>query len=393
MKVSLISTSIRVPDSLTLYTENIKAHGHRDVDLIVVGDRSSPPALKDFCARIHSEFLPCTYLDVEAQRRLLADRSPELWKHLRFDSRQRRNIGFLEAWCNGADVVVSIDPRDEPGPGDFLGAHLQILQSTTGLGLAPSTSWFNQAALLEEANQKTFSLRGFPIALPKAQRIPTVTPIPKPVAANSGFCLAASDLDAATKLQDEIHVTGPQPQFPPHLRLSTGAWAPFPVHNLAMRRELIPAYFLSPFVGRYDDIWAGWIITRIAHHLGQCISFGQPCVHRSSRPTDLQIDFEQELVGYRQSIRFAEALRSIPLQGRSFHECMGEIAAQLAPAWPELPRTSGIEIEGRNQLITGLKLWHEMFAHLQATSTADLLGRVAQESPSSPLHQVVGQTP
>jgi len=38
--------------------------------------------------------------------------------------------------------------------------------------------------------------------------------------------------------------------------MANGTWCPFNSQNTALHRDLIPAYVLSPLIGRMDDIWA-----------------------------------------------------------------------------------------------------------------------------------------
>jgi hypothetical protein len=38
--------------------------------------------------------------------------------------------------------------------------------------------------------------------------------------------------------------------------MANGTWCPFNSQNTAFHRDLIPAYVLSPLIGRMDDIWA-----------------------------------------------------------------------------------------------------------------------------------------
>ena len=38
--------------------------------------------------------------------------------------------------------------------------------------------------------------------------------------------------------------------------MANGTWCPFNSQNTALHRNLIPAYVLSPLIGRMDDIWA-----------------------------------------------------------------------------------------------------------------------------------------
>jgi hypothetical protein len=377
MKVSLIATSIRVPIELEAYARNVRDHGHTDVEFIVIGDRRSDLGVSSFCRGLSRNYVPCEFLNIEAQQEYLATHRSPIWKHLSFDSRQRRIVGMLKAWENGADLVICIDSHDRLTEGDFVGSHMHVGGSAKMLVASTSTGWFNTASLLSESNQQTFFARGFPLEQREISHTPHFRDQVIKVAANSGFCLGYSDLDAITHLDQEVQVSGLSGESPERVCLAPGTWSPFPAHNLSLRREVVPAYFLSPYVGRYDDIWASYIVSRIAGHLGEGICFGSPAVVRNSVPSNLAKGIEQELVGYRQTDRFCEALRSIPLSGTSYHECFGQVAAALPRAWTELPKASGIEIEARNQLLAGIAIWHDLIESIHARSTSRLVKSVS----------------
>src|SRR5579883_554807 len=122
------------------YAGNARRYGHSELDFIVIGDRKTPPETADFCRSL--PHYPCTYLDLAAQQAFLKP-FPELWSHLRFDSIQRRNIGMLMAYTQGADVVITIDDDNFALDQDFVGFH-SIASTVQDLPVYASTSgWFN----------------------------------------------------------------------------------------------------------------------------------------------------------------------------------------------------------------------------------------------------------
>jgi hypothetical protein len=121
MKITIITTTINIPRLLLQYAENARYYGHKNVDFVVIGDRKSPAGTAEFCQAV-AQYYPCAYLDIPAQQKYL-DRFPELWTHLRFDSIQRRNVGLLLAYENGADTVITIDDDNFVLSQDFVGLH------------------------------------------------------------------------------------------------------------------------------------------------------------------------------------------------------------------------------------------------------------------------------
>jgi len=89
-------------------------------------------------------------------------------------------------------------------------------------------------------------------------------------------------------------------------------------------------------------------------------------VHQQRNPHDLWRDLDAERNGMILTDDFCQALRSIPLNGTTYHECFGEIAASLPLAWPDRASWTDSQRIWRLQLIEGLDIWHQTFEHLDA---------------------------
>lgn len=380
MSTSIVTTTIHVPVLLEKYAENARFFGHADVDFIVIGDRKTPTGTREYCESIASRYYPCEYLDIEDQKTYL-ERFPRLWDHLRFDSIQRRNIGILKAYENGADVVITIDDDNLIMNQDFVGIH-GIAGAQLELPAVESTSgWFNVCSLLEEASGTAFYHRGFPMAQrwKEPGAFESVSPACRKIAVNAGFWLDDPDIDALARINRQIVVRGLRDKSPNTLALQPGTWSPFNSQNTALMRDAIPAYFLSPWIGRYDDIWASYIINRIAGHLGDAIAFGHPLVRQKRNEHDLWKDLDAERNGMILTDSFCEALRSIPLNGSTYHECFYEIAIGLDHHWRPSERWTDSMKDWRTELLEGLLIWHEVFDDLRTLGNLGRLSRISTE--------------
>src|SRR5271169_3198294 len=128
MKTTIVTTTINVPRALEKYAENARFYGHEQVNFVVVGDKKTPAETRAFCDGINAKHYPCEYLDIEDQREYL-ERYPDLWRHLPFNSIQRRNVGLLKAWEDGADVVITIDDDNWMLNHDFVRLHASVGQA------------------------------------------------------------------------------------------------------------------------------------------------------------------------------------------------------------------------------------------------------------------------
>ena len=361
MRTAIVTTTIHIPHLLKEYAANAKRCGHRDLGFIVIGDRKSPPETAAFCRSLE-EWYPCSWLDADAQERYLA-RYSRLSSHLRWNSIQRRNVGLLLAYESGAEVIITIDDDNYVLGQDFVGLHSIVGSAPTLPAFSSTSGFFDVCSFLQADDDVRFYHRGFPrkqrwteqqsyIAQSQAERR---------IAVNAGFWLENPDIDALTRMERQPVVRGFNARWQGRFTLQPGTWSPFNSQNTALMRDVLPAYFLSPWVGRYDDIWASYVICRIAEHLGDVIAFGEPLVRQTRNEHDLWKDLDDERNGMILTDGFCEALRKVPLHGSSYHACMGEIAQSLHEVWDIGPAWTDSQKEWRSMQIDGLQIWHETF--------------------------------
>ncbi len=368
MKTAIVTTTIYVPHALEKYAQNARFYGHNDLFFVVVGDRKTPPETRAFCEGL-SRYYPSQYLGLEEQKRYL-DRFPALWNHLPFDSIQRRNIALLKAWEEGADVIITIDDDNLMLNQDFVGLHSVVGQSPELPSIESTSGWFNVCSVLEEASGTPFYHRGFPRGerWREAEAFHCFSPTRRRVAVNAGLWVDDPDIDAMTRLDHPIVVRGVRPSTPPTFALQPGTWSPFNSQNTALARDVIPAYFLSPCVGRYDDIWPSYLVTRIANHLGDVIAYGQPLLRQKRNVHDLWKDLDSERVGMLLTDEFCSILRDIPLHGTTYRQCYTELASILPKVWEPAKNWTESMRKSREGLLAGMVIWSEVFDHLSGTA-------------------------
>jgi hypothetical protein len=371
MKTTIVTTTINLPVLLPKYAQNAKDYGHTALDFIVIGDRKSPPQTGAFC-KVVQQYYPCAYLDIPAQQKYL-ERFPDLWNHLRFDSIQRRNVGMLLAWENGADIVITIDDDNFVMSQDFVGRH-GLVGSVRDLPTYNSTSgWFNVCSFLEADHGVEFYHRGYPQSMRwnEGSHFTSSFRCARKVAVNAGFWLDDPDIDALTRMERQPVVRGFKSTWAGNIALQPGTWSPFNSQNTALMRDALPAYFLSPYIGRYDDIWASYIATRIVEHFGHVIAYGEPLVRQQRNPHDLWKDLDVERNGMIMTNELCEVLRAVSLRGGTYHECFGEVIAGLRQTWTIGAKWTDSQKEWRSKLLDGMEIWHTVFHKLGAGSAGN----------------------
>jgi hypothetical protein len=356
MPKAIVTTTIRVPDALRDYALNAMRHGHQDVIFIVVGDKKTPEEARSLCRQLGGQFhYEFEFMGLDEQRHYLGQ-FPELRDHLPYDSIQRRNIGLLWAYERGCDPIITIDDDNHVGDDDFVGLHSIAGSEESIEAISSSSGWLNVCRFLEEERGQLFYHRGFPPGArnSRGERIESQESRGR-IVVNAGLWLDDPDVDAVTRLACPVRVTG----FPRgrSLALAPGTWSPFDSQNTALAREVLPAYFLSPRIGRYDDIWAGYVVSAIAHHLGHLITFGLPLVRQERNPHDYWRDVDNERYGMMLTDRFTSELRAVELTARSYREGFRELRQRLRQRFQEVRALSQAEHQFLMGFLDSMDVW------------------------------------
>jgi len=347
MKTTIVTTTINVPYFLRGYEKNAKLF-NQDVDFIVAGDLKTPLEAKYFCRTVSN----CVYLSPKDQDTYLL-RFPELANHLPYNSAERRNVAMLMAYENGADTVITLDDDNYATSHDVIGYHAPSKYRQKVKAYGSSSGWFNICSVLQEKNNVEFYHRGYPLAQRWNDGLVTVQHAESRIAVNAGLWLDNPDVDAITRLERELFVTGYKNEGSETFALVPGTWTPFNCQNTSLRRDVVPAYFLSPKFGRHSDILASFIVNRLTEHFGDVIAFGDPLARHQRSTHNLWKDFDAERQGILMADKFCEALRSIRITAKSYHEGFKQIADK-------------IRLYGEEYDIEGMLLWHEAFKSLGA---------------------------
>jgi hypothetical protein len=193
-KLSFVTTTINNPTFLEGYIENAKQHGHdlANLTFLVVGDLKTPLSVQDYCQELSAEHgVEVRYLGVENQIDWLDSHNlSDLKEYLPHNSIQRRNIGYLQACENGADIIVSLDDdnlaRDHDIVGDFatVGEEQEVLEVNT------PNNWYNSASMLEYENENSRKIyhRGFPYSRRDEEREYSFERTKRTVMIRAGLC-------------------------------------------------------------------------------------------------------------------------------------------------------------------------------------------------------------
>ena len=313
---SLITTTINYPKLIDDYVKDAKNHNKLLKEIIIVGDIKTPANVNYFSKQIEKKYkIHCSYLSPKDQITFLK-KYPSIKNYIPWNCIQRRNVGLLKFYENNSDIAVVIDDDNFIQKSNYFKSHEHVGSVVKIRIIDSKTNFWNPCEMLEDTKKIKFYHRGHPLSKRWLSREEEkkISQIDGKVVVNAGLWFGDPDVDALTRLFYPIEVKKVSKFFKDKTSPSLSNYSPFNSQNTAIQRDLIPAYFLFPYIGRYDDIWASYIIKKIANARNEFITYGHPIVFQNRNPHDYLKDFELEKFGLRFNDCFLEILSEIKIQ-------------------------------------------------------------------------------
>ncbi|MBJ80704.1 MAG: hypothetical protein CMH60_05235 [Myxococcales bacterium] len=278
----IVTTTINPPTkALKLYAEK------SDWKLIVVGDQKTP----------HAEYaaLNCIYLHPEEQN----SKYPDLSASIGWNKIQRRNIGFVEAYRLGAEIVATVD--DDNIPYDHWGENLLLEREIEVAAYSSQAGVFDP---LSVTNHSTLWHRGYPL-----QHLENRCEIEQHGKQKRRFLVQADlwdgdpDVDAIARI-----AYSPEVKFDSVEPFCSTQVSPFNSQNTFISRKALPYYMVLPFVGRMDDIWGSYILQSV---FSGCVVYNAASVYQDRNPQNLVKNLDDELLGYHKTIDLLENWQAV----------------------------------------------------------------------------------
>jgi len=303
---AVVVTSISAPNKVL--SAIARGCQENDLSFIVVGDIPSP---QDF------QLDGCEFLSIEKQSSLglkTVANCPQ--RHY-----ARKNIGYLLAMRNGAQVIVETDDDNLPlknfwSPGE----RRQTASAIRDGGWVNVYRYFHEGKIWP---------RGLPLAYvnnsPALESSMVMTDCP----IQQGLVNGDPDVDAIYRM------LLPLPQdfsAGPAVALGKGTWCPFNSQNTAWWKDAFPLMYLPGYCSfRVTDIWRSFVAQRIAWENGWSILFHAPTLYQERNAHDLTRDFQEEIPGYAHNDQIAKILAglSIPPGRERIPEAMRACYAAL----------------------------------------------------------------
>ncbi len=274
MNKFIVTTTIYPPTEAMLRFSRMKDWG-----LIIVGDLKTP----------HQEYEGGNWIYLHPDYQ--AKTYPALSDAIGWNCIMRRNIGFIEAYRRGADIIATVD--DDNIPYDSWGKDVHINKTIEVDTYSDSSGIFDP---LHVTNVPEIWHRGYPIGLVKTRDSKYLGKTKVCVKVQADLWDGDPDIDAMCRL-----VSDPLVKFDKVNPYTSMDFTPFNSQNTFLAREIIPLYMVLPHVGRVDDIWASYIVE---HLLGIRPVFCSPTVYQARNPQSVITNLEREIFGYSNTLNF-----------------------------------------------------------------------------------------
>jgi hypothetical protein len=291
----LVVTTVNEPTPAMLsLAAGSSEHGNQ---LVVVGDEATPS---------HYRIEGAVFLDLEAQSLM----GSELAAIEPIGHYARKNVGYLHAMAEGADVIIETDDDNHPMPSFFEERTRRITaRSVTAEGWVNVYNYFRR-----DGDDVPIWPRGYPLdaihqTFPRAADHGDELhdcPI------QQGLANEDPDVDAIYRLVGRLPYSF---ESGVSVVLRPGAWCPFNSQNTTWFRDAFRLMYLPahcPF--RLTDIWRSLVAQRIAWENGWCILFRSADVWQDRNEHDLMADFTDEIAGYLHNRELAERLMALKIE-------------------------------------------------------------------------------
>jgi hypothetical protein len=285
---ALVITTISAPNpALLQIAEGCRQHAIR---MIVIGDSKSP-------ADFHIPGVD--FYDLKAQRDSglsYANICPEC--HY-----ARKNIGYLLACRDGAEVIIETDDDNLPRP-EFWQPRLRQQH----VEAVEEPGWLN---VYNYFTDKHIWPRGLPLKEIQRAKPPEIAAKVRNCPIQQGLADENPDVDAIFRL------TQPLPfNFSSRAPLALGrdVWCPFNSQNTTWFRDAFPLMYLPAQCSfRMTDIWRSFVAQRLAWEMDWALLFHNATVWQARNEHDLMKDFTDEIPGYLNNEAIAMALDGLTL--------------------------------------------------------------------------------
>jgi hypothetical protein len=287
---SLIITSI-AGSANKILNQYAKDAVENNTKFILIGDKKTPENfnLKD-----------CDYYSIERQKQ----QNFKLSNYLPYNHYARKNLGYLIAAKNGAEIIIETDDDNIPYP-EFW----ETRKLWHNVETIEHPDWINIYNLFTDKKVWT---RGFPLELINEKKDICFKEKNIECPIQQGLADDNPDVDAAFRLTHKLPI-----KFNKNLAFALGknSISPFNSQNTTWFKKAFPLLYLPSYCSfRMTDIWRSFIAQRLAWTCDWGILYHSPTVYQERNEHNILNDFEQEIPGYLYNFKIMDSLCNLDLK-------------------------------------------------------------------------------
>jgi hypothetical protein len=263
--------------------------------LIVVGDLKTPHDL-------YHKYKNIIYLTPSDQIKI----DKNLSNLIGWNCVQRRNFGYIYAYKQGAKFVATVD--DDNIPYDFWADSFKLDKKIKIKKYYTNRKVFDPISIFKFKQQIWH--RGYPLQELEIKEVLKIRFKNEKFDVQANLWNKNPDIDAINRM----NIKKPNFTFPVKQAYASNKISPFNSQNTILNRECIKNYFLFPFVGRMDDIWASYYV----QSLGFKVFYDKPTVYQDRNAHSIYQDFILEDLGYKNNMNLINSLLKNPNKIKNF---------------------------------------------------------------------------
>ena len=316
-KIGFCTTTINVPKFLDEFSSNFKKNKHKNIIFYIIGDYKTPIYTEKYIKYLSKKFdFEYKYFDVKKIKNIFK-KYPKLKKLIKFYSGQMKFIGVFLSYLDDCKICLQIDDDNFNLERDYLNEVKKIFSKNEFKIVKSNSGWVNIYNFLKEKK----NIEIYPRAYPWSQRfkIEKIETKKKKIESifYNGSVLGDPDIDAIARLNSNIDVLGFKRKNFSQWGINPGSWTSFNNQNSGLIKDLVPAYFTPYSTGRNADIWASYMICKIASIHNKTIIFGKPIVKQIRNPHNLWKDLSDEFQNDYLTDRFVEFLKLLKVKKKT----------------------------------------------------------------------------
>lgn len=284
------------------------------------------------------------------------------------------SFGFLIAYEEKPDFIIQLDDDVYPLQGHEVGmisGHASNLFNDDGITVHSRSKWFNTLEILKLNSKHEVFPRGHPYAQDARGGEHNWSENGAKCVLNMGLWAGCPDLDALTLLyhgglDGTCDIKGEKLEKK-KVVVANGTYFALCSMNTSFLPEIIPAFYqmYMNFMGvdRFDDIWAGVFLKKVADHLDVGLCLGEPLAYHEKMRRSIFKDLEKEVAGLFLNEVLWRIVDSLEIVGENYWDAYNSLIYGLEKSIIDA-KLDSFHRKFLEEQVKKAKLWLEITDHI-----------------------------